>query len=233
MSADTDDHDGKQSANRKDPAATDAADAAAAQWEGTLPDPTKPVDAPDDAAEVSPEETFAAFEEDAEKTADELSALRTQLQEAQDRTLRAQAELENVRKRAQREIVEERRYAATPLIRDLLVVADNVDRAIEAAEQTEQNGGLLEGFRMVADQLHHALEKHGCQKIAADGEPFDPHLHEAICQQPSAEHEPGTVMQVTLNGYQLHDRVVRPAQVIVSAAPHTEEAEDADDAGDP
>lgn len=229
MSADGDDRDGEEAADRENPHATEAADAVAAQWEGTL---AEPAGESDDTAEVSTENAFAALEEDAAKTADELSALRAQVQEAQDRALRAQAELENVRKRARREIVEERRYAATPLIRDLLTVADNVDRAIAAAEQTDQNAGLLEGFRMVADQLHNSLEKHGCKKIAADGEPFDPHLHEAIYQQPSADLAPGTVMQVALNGYQLHDRVVRPAQVIVSAAPGTEETENADAAGD-
>jgi molecular chaperone GrpE len=232
MSADNDDRDGKQPVDQENPPTTEAADVAAAQWDGRLADPTGPVEEPEDEQEISPEETFAAFEEDAEKTAGELAALRAQVQEAQDRTLRAQAELENVRKRAQREIMEERRYAATPLIRDLLVVADNIDRAIDAAQQTEQNGGLLEGFRMVADQLHDTLDKHGCKKITADGEPFDPHLHEAIFQQPSADHEPGTVMQVTLNGYQLHDRVVRPAQVIVSAAPTAEDTENTDQASE-
>lgn len=229
MSADSDDRDDRLAGKAGNPPASKAADAAAAQWEGTLAEPT---DESDEEPDVSTEKTFAAFEEDAEKTEDEHSALRAQVQEAQNRALRAQAELENVRKRAQREILEERRYAATPLIRDLLTVADNVDRAIAAAEQTDHNGGLLEGFRMVADQLHNTLEKHGCKKIAADGEPFDPHLHEAICQQPSADHAPGTVMQVTLNGYQLHERVVRPAQVIVSAAPDAEEEANADDAGD-
>jgi molecular chaperone GrpE len=229
MSADRDDHDDEQVVKPDNPPASEVADAAASQWEGTLADRAEE---PDEEPDVSTEETFAAFEEDAEKTADELSALRALVQEAQDRALRAQAELENVRKRAQREILEERRYAATPLIRDLLAVADNVDRAIAAAEQTDQNGGLLEGFRMVADQLHNTLERHGCKKISADGEPFDPHLHEAICQQPSADHASGTIMQVTLNGYQLHDRVVRPAQVIVSAAPETEGEGDAEQASD-
>jgi molecular chaperone GrpE len=229
MSADGDDRDGKQAAARKNPPATEAADAVAAHWDGALAEPT---DEPDESPDVSTAETFAALEEDAEKTADELSTLRAQAQEAQDRALRAQAELENVRKRAQREIVEERRYAATPLIRELLTVADDIDRAIAAAEQTDQNAGLLEGFRMVADQLHNTLDKYGCKKIAADGEPFDPHLHEAIFQQPSTDHPPGTVMQVTLNGYQLHDRVVRPAQVIVAATPGPEETEKVHGPGD-
>jgi molecular chaperone GrpE len=170
-------------------------------------------------SDVSAEEAFAALEQDAAEAVDELSGLRAEVEHARDRALRAQAELENVRKRAQREIMHERRYAATPLIRDLLVVADNVDRAIAAAEQTGQNSGLVEGFRMVADQLHSTLEKHGCTRIAADGRPFDPHLHEAISQQPTADYPPGTVVHVALSGYQLHDRVVRPAQVVVSAEP--------------
>ena len=104
------------------------------------------------------------------------------------------------------------------LIRDLLPVLDNLQRAI-AAEQGSENNGLLQGVQMVADQLTMTLDQHHCKNIAAEGEPFDPMRHEALLQQPSDEHPAGTVMQVAQTGYQLHDRVIRPAHVIVSQGP--------------
>jgi molecular chaperone GrpE len=146
----------------------------------------------------------------------------TELREAQQRALRLQAELENFRKRTQRAMEEERRYACLPIMRDLLVVVDNLQRAIEAAEANENSTGLLEGVKMVAEQLTNVLKQHHCEHIEAVGEPFDPHKHEAIAQLPSEEHEPGHVSKVTQSGYQLHDRVIRPSQVIV-AAPRADE----------
>ena len=148
----------------------------------------------------------------------EIERLREESAQAQDRALRTQAELENYRKRVARQMEEERRYANIPLIRDLLPVWDNMGRAIEAAENTPETAGLLEGFKMVAGQLESVLEQHHCAKINALGEPFDPNLHEAISQQPSREHPVNTVLGVAQIGFRLHDRVVRPSQVIVSAA---------------
>lgn len=141
-----------------------------------------------------------------------------ELVEANNRALRAQAELENFRKRARREMEEQQRYAIAPLLRELLPVVDDMERAIAAAEKSPEAAGLLEGVKMVEARLRNVLEQHGCRKIAAHGAPFDPAQHEAILQQPSSEHEPGTVLQVTQQGYQLHDRVIRPSQVIVSQA---------------
>jgi len=143
--------------------------------------------------------------------------LQAELAAANDRTLRAQAELDNFRKRSFRQMEEERKFACVLLLRDLLSVTDNLDRAIEAAEQNENSSSLLEGVKMVGQQLTGVLEQHHCRPINAKGEMFDPHLHEAIAQQPSAEHPAGSVIEVTQVGYQLHDRVVRPSQVLVSA----------------
>ncbi len=140
------------------------------------------------------------------------------LAEANDRVLRTQAELENYRRRARREMEDQARYAAMPLLRDLMPVLDNMQRAIEAAEKAEETGTLLDGFKMVKQQLETILQQHQCTVIDAHGKPFDPNLHEAISQQPSDEHPPGTVMLVAQTGYQLRDRVVRPSQVIVSTA---------------
>lgn len=143
--------------------------------------------------------------------------LSAELQEAKDRAMRLQAELENYRKRASRQLEKELRYANLPLMRDLLPVLDNMKRAIEAAEKAQNAAGLLEGFKMVARQFEEVLARHHCLRIEALDSPFDPHLHEAISQQHCDEHPPGTIVQVTQTGFQLHDRVVRPSQVIVSA----------------
>ncbi|MGD9646127.1 MAG: nucleotide exchange factor GrpE, partial [Pirellulales bacterium] len=124
------------------------------------------------------------------QTADSPTAngdLAVQVAEANDRALRARAELDNYRKRVQREIEDERRFAAQPLLSELLPVIDNVQRAIAAAEKSPEGAGLLEGFKMVARQLDDVLARHGCRRIDATGQPFDPHLHQAIAQQPSGE----------------------------------------------
>ncbi len=147
----------------------------------------------------------------------DIVTLQTELNETRERVLRLQAELENYRKRAQRTLEEERRYACLPLMRDLLPVVDNLQRGIDAAQQSDDATGLLEGVEMVVGQLSTILKQHHCEAIPAEGERFDPHLHEAIAQFPSDEHEPGDVTQVTQVGYQLHDRVVRPSQVIIAA----------------
>ena len=134
-----------------------------------------------------------------------------------DRNLRLRAELENVRARTARELVEQHRYASLALARDLLPVLDNIDRAIAHAGQSAEGSPLLEGFRLVRQQLADILKRHDCVEIAALGEPFDPQLHAAILQQPSADVSAQHVMLVSQTGYRLHDRVVRPAQVIVSS----------------
>ena len=148
---------------------------------------------------------------------------KSELEKAQDRVLRLQAELENLRRRSARELNEHSKYASLPLVRDLLPVVDNIDRAIEAAKNSQSAEGLLEGFGLVAQQVKSVLGQHHCTEIDASERPFDPNLHEAILQQPSTEHPPGTVIQVAQVGYQLHDRVIRPSQVIVSTS---------DDSGD-
>jgi molecular chaperone GrpE len=142
--------------------------------------------------------------------------LRAELAAAKDRELRAHAELDNVRKRAARELDERLRYANLGLLRDLLPVIDNIERAIEAAEKSADAALLLEGFKIVDQQLGEVLNRHHCTRIEALHTPFDPNVHHAVMQQPSEEHPANTVLMVTQNGYQLHDRVVRPSQVIVS-----------------
>jgi molecular chaperone GrpE len=146
---------------------------------------------------------------------DDIDQLRDEVAQSNDRALRAAAELENFRRRSRQQLDDGRRYAAVPLIQALLPVLDNLDRAIEAADETDK-GGLLEGVKMVASQMHAVLVQFECTQIEALGEAFDPNWHEAILQQPSNEYDAGAVMLVTETGFKLHDRVVRPAKVIVS-----------------
>ena len=161
----------------------------------------------------------------ADQTEDNLlEQLRTDLEAAKDRVLRGQAELENYRKRAAREIEENRRYAEMPLIQDLLPVLDNVERAIGAAEKAQDVAVLLEGIKLVVRQFEEILARHHCQRIGALHLPFDPHLHHAISQQPTNDFPPNTVVIVAQSGFQLYDRVVRPSQVIVSRLPDAEAA---------
>lgn len=158
-----------------------------------------------------------------EDTQSEIDRLRQELEEANDRVLRTQAELENYRKRVARQAEVERRYALMPLVRGILPVWDSMGRAIEAAEKTHDTASLLEGFKMVAGQLESVLATHHCTKIDALEMPFDPNLHEAVFQSPSADRPVNTVVEVAQTGFLLHDRVVRPSQVVVSAAVSEEE----------
>jgi molecular chaperone GrpE len=171
-------------------------------------------------SETRADQKVETSDNDAEPTegAMDLQRLQAELADSRDRTLRVQAELENFRRRSRRELEDERKYANVPMLRDLLPVVDNMGRAIEAAQKTQDASALLEGFKMVKQQLESVLQRHHCLPIEALGEPFDPHLHEAITMQPSADKPANTVLHVVQTGYQVHDRVIRPAQVIVSTA---------------
>ena len=143
-------------------------------------------------------------------------AAETQVGELQERLLRVQAELENFRKRSRREYEDAQRYREIDVLRDLLPVLDNVLRAIEAAEKAVDVGSLRSGFRMAAQQIERLLAGHGCQTIETDGAAFDPAVHDAILQQEVPGVAAGTIVGTASRGYKLHDRVVRPAHVIVA-----------------
>lgn len=162
----------------------------------------------------------------AEAGANQALDLAAELENAKANYLRAKAEIENVLKRTRREIEEQQRYAALPVVRDLLAVVDNLHRAIEAAQKDDNAGGLLEGVKLVEAQLRGVLDQHGCKPIKALGEPFDPNLHDAIGQEPSNKIPPNHVSRELQIGYQLYDRVVRPSQVFVSTGPTEENTQE-------
>lgn len=155
-----------------------------------------------------------------ETTVDErLQSLAEEANAARDQALRAQADFDNYRKRTQRELAEERRYAALPVVRDLLPALDNLQRAVDAGQNVDDLSAMLKGVEMVAQQISEVLSRHGTAAIEAVGQPFDPNQHEAIQQMPSKEHPPMTVIDEVERGYRLHERVIRPSKVIVSVAP--------------
>jgi molecular chaperone GrpE len=130
------------------------------------------------------------------------------------------ADFENARKRLLRDSEIERKYATEPLARDLLAALDNLDRALGAAKEAGDTGPLAMGVAATVTQLLDGLRRHGITRIdCPPGTPFDPNLHQAVMQQPTADFEPGQVVQVLQQGFTIHDRVLRPTSVIVAAAP--------------
>jgi molecular chaperone GrpE len=175
------------------------------------------------------DEQLDAFAAEQSLAADELAgtdervaALQVKLADAEKEVLKSHAELENFRKRMQRDADQQLKFANVPLVRDLLEVVDNLHRALASASQ-EGTGtsALRDGVQMVTDQLSGVLAKYACKPIEAQGQPFDPNFHAAIAQAPSAEVPAGHVLQEVAVGYTLHDRVVRPSQVIVSTGAGT------------
>ena len=164
--------------------------------------------------------TDAAFDSASvpETRDEEMERLRVTAAEADKRVLMAQAEAENFRKRMRRDFEDQLKFASVPMITDILEVRDNLIRAMDAADGSADSAGLKEGVAMVRKQLDDALAKYGVREIPTEGELFDPNFHEAISQMPS-EVAAGMVAHVAVTGFQMHDRVVRPSQVVVSTGP--------------
>ena len=152
----------------------------------------------------------------------EIAALRAEAEGQKDRALRALAEVENVRKRLERERDEARTYSVTRFARDFLTVADNLSRAL-AAIPADARGkaddwlkAVLDGIEATERELQAALARHGVKPIAAEGQRFDPHLHQAVERTETDDAEDGTILQVYQPGYVFHGRVLRPAMVRVA-----------------
>ena len=150
-----------------------------------------------------------------------VDALIAERDEWKDRALRAVAEADNVKRRAEREMNDARAYAITRFARDLLGVADNLSRALQAAPKENADaavGGLVTGLEMTEKSLLAAFQTNGLERVAPEaGEPFDPNLHQAMMEQPSETVAAGQVIQTMQPGYALFGRVVRPAMVVVAA----------------
>jgi len=146
--------------------------------------------------------------------------VRRQRDDYLDQLRRSQADFANFRKRSQATAEADRQSAVGGLARDLLGVLDNFERAVEAARAAGAST-IVDGLELVHRQLLDAFAKHGIEPIAALGQAFDPNHHEALMQQPSADHPDGTVVAELGKGYRLRDRVLRPTKVAVSVKPNT------------
>lgn len=147
---------------------------------------------------------------------DEISILKEQLAAEKDRLLRLSAEFENYKKRKQREIDEFKKFANETIFRQILPVVDNLERAIASAETNSDEGALLEGVKLIHKEILKLLEMFNVKVIKAGNEPFDPNFHQAVTRHETDEFPENTVTTVLQNGYLLHDRLIRPAMVVVS-----------------
>jgi molecular chaperone GrpE len=156
------------------------------------------------------------------EAADPAAALATEAAELKDRLLRTLAEMENLRRRAEREVADARSYGIANFARDILAVADNMERALQALDaeirEKAEPGvkALLDGVELTERELIKVMEKHGIARIEPLGQKFDPNRHQAIYEVPDASVPPGTVAKVVQPGYTIGERVLRPAMVGVS-----------------
>lgn len=164
------------------------------------------------------EESGADSKAETEEPSGEIQTLRAELEKTRDQMLRAMAEAENARKRAAREKEDSTKYAISGFARDLLDVADNMRRALDAApeETGEQVQGLIQGVEATEREMLKIFEKHGIRKIEPMGEIFDPNYHEVMFETPGTGQPPGTIIQVLETGYVLNGRLLRPARVGVA-----------------
>lgn len=154
---------------------------------------------------------------------EELARLREDLEVAKQDVLYAKAETQNVRRRLEKDIADARSYAATSFARDILSVADNLARALTAIpaelRDDEKLKGLVAGIEATSREIDKVFASHGISRIAATGLPLDPNQHQAMLEVPSADAEPGTVVQELQAGYMIKDRLLRPAMVAVARKP--------------
>lgn len=181
----------------------------------------------EESAVVADEEL--ADESVSEETTDDVEAtdevdFQAEAEKNKDLYLRALADLENYRKRAQREKEDAIRFANGNLLRDMIPVIDNLERAVEHAKG-DQDQGLLEGVQMTLEQFRKVLESFGVKAIESIGSPFDPNFHQAMGEMVSSEHPANSVAQELQKGYTLNDRLLRPAMVMIAKAPEEETAE--------
>ena len=169
-----------------------------------------------DAGEPEEDKIVEISEKELNRLKDELEAKKREVSEYKDRLLRLAAEMENLRKRLDKEKQEHVKFANENLIKQLLPVIDNLERTIEHAKQSQNLDGLVEGVEMTLKGFLEVLEQFGCKIIEAEGETFDPMYHEAIQKQES-EHVPeNRVICQYQKGYVMNDRLLRPAKVVVS-----------------
>lgn len=167
-------------------------------------------------AEISGEKVEVDFEK---LESEALDAARQEVARMRDAMLRMQAETDNTRKRLTRELERSRKRALERVMKDLLDVRDSLERGLEVDLEAATAASLIEGQQLTLRMLSKVMQDHDLELIDPAGQPFDPELHEAMTVLPSAEHDENTVIEVLQKGFRLHDRLVRPARVVVSRKP--------------
>ena len=190
----------------------------------TKPDPTAAQEPNDPETEAAAPEPEAAADGEADQPESELETLRAEVTTLKDQLLRALAENENTRRRAERDREDATKFAASNFARDMVGIADDLTRALDSLSEEDkaQEGALktlVEGVEITRRNLSTAFSRQNISRIDPEGEKFDHNLHEAMFEVESAEKEPGTVVQVIQHGYKLHDRLLRPARVGVAKKP--------------
>jgi len=173
----------------------------------------------DDKLDPDPDELSPIPEEEIRSLREALEAKTLQAEEHRDRYLRAAAEFDNARKRGAREREEYTRYANESLLRELLPVLDNFERALQSARNEPGAAAVTSGVELIQRELLRVLEKFGITSFTSVGQPFDPERHEAIARVPAQGQPEGTVVDETARGYLLNGRVLRPAMVTVASSP--------------
>ena len=187
----------------------------------TKPPSSDPKEAPSQATvpsddQATADEDLAADIATTPTPEEKLEAAERQAQENHERFLRAAAELDNFRKRKEREVSDLRKYANQTLLRELLGVVDNLERALTASQENGEPEGLMEGVNMTLKELLKIFDQFNVKPIESLQQPFDPNLHEAVMQEPSDAFPANTVLKELQKGYMLRDRLLRPAMVVVS-----------------
>ena len=165
-----------------------------------------------------PSETDADPDEDSDNA---LAAAKSEAEKYRDMALRAEAEMQNLRRRSERDVQNAHKFGAERLIQNLLPVVDSLEKAVEASQQAEtaEDDPQLEGLKLCLKLFTDVLTKEGIEVVDPLGQPFDPNVHEALSMIENPDMEPNSVMAVIQKGYRLHERLVRPAMVMVSKAP--------------
>ena len=175
-----------------------------------------------DTVEAAPEEETATEGSAEAGPESEIEALKAQAQEFQEQMLRSQAEMQNVRRRAEIDVEKAHKFALEKFVKELLPVADSLEKAVESTEGHESAGELVasirEGVEMTLNLFMGSLGKFNVVQLNPVGEPFDPQQHEAMSMVPAPDAEPNSVVAVVQKGYTLNDRLVRPAMVVVAKA---------------
>ena len=168
-----------------------------------------------------PADSSVADDSEGAPEVDQLAQLEAEIEKYKDVALRAEAEMQNLRRRAERDVRNAHKFGAERLLQNLLPVLDSLEKAIETSEAAgqEEDDPQLEGIKLCSKLFIDVLIKEGIEALDPQGEPFDPNLHEALSMIENPDLEPNSVMTVIQKGYRLNERLVRPAKVMVSKAP--------------